>query len=137
MFEFRDREKEWQEFRTKTGKVFDERVKPVLREQPTSDVTLMVHKLEFFAGWLPWIAEMRAKAEMFYKMARAEALSNCPFATPELKVRIWLEGEIAEVEYFFNHLDAIYKSGTDAGMKLQTCLRVEMDLKNISGKGNA
>jgi len=88
----------------------------------------MVKKLEFYAGWLPWIAEQKSKAEMFYKLARAEGLTDCPHSSPEFKVRVWLEGHIAEVEYFYNHLSAVYSAGSDSGMKLQTALRVESEL---------
>lgn len=137
MFSFKEleMETEWQDFRTKILGIYEEKVKPVLREPPTSDVTLMVKKLEFLAGWLPYFGEMRAKAEKYYKLARAEALVDCPYASPEFKVRVWLEGEIADVEYFYNHLSAIYTAATDAGMKIQTALRVEMELLGQTNSG--
>ncbi len=127
-FKHKERQEQWEEFHSRITAIFEEKVKPILREPPTSDIALMVHKLEFLSGWLPWLAEQRVKAEMFYKVARAEALEDCPYPTPELKVRIWLEGEIAEVEYFYNHLSAVYSAATDSGMKLQTALRVESEL---------
>lgn len=130
---FKDAEREatWQEFRERINGIFEEKVKPVLREPPTSDIAMMVHKLEFYAGWLPWLGEQRAKAEMFYKLARAEALVDCPHNSPEFKVRVWLDGEIAEIEFFYNHLSAVYSAAADSGMKLQTALRVESDLMGM------
>ena len=136
MFQFHDEliEAEWLDFKGKIEAVYEKDIKPVLREPPTSDVPLMCKKLEFLAGWLPYMATQRAKAERFYRLARAQALTDCPHESPEFKVRVWIEGEIADVEYLFNHLHAVYSAGTDSGMKIQTCLHVEMDLKNISGK---
>ena len=135
-FEFKEEltQADWLHFKDKIDDVFENDIKPVLREVPTSDITAMVKKLEWLAAWLPWMGEQKAKAERFYKIGRAEALANCIYTSPELKVRIWLEGEISEIEYLYNRLDAIYRASTDSGMKIQTCLRVEMDLKNISGK---
>ena len=132
-FKFKNQEidAEWVDFQAKLAPAY-ERIKTVLREPPTSDVPAMCHKLEFYAGWLPYMAEMRAKAERFYKIAKVQALQECPYQSPEYKVRVWVEGEIADVEYFFNHLHAVYSAGTDSGIKLQTALRVEMDLLNIN-----
>lgn len=136
MFTFKSAEtqKEWEEFKTKIVEPFESRVKPVLREPPTSDVAAMVHKLEFLAGWLPWIGECRAKAERFFKIARAQALAQCPVESPEYKVRVWVEGEIADVEYQFNHLHAVYSAMSDSGIKIQTALKVEMELKGMGGR---
>ena len=132
-FIFKDEliEAEWQDFQAKLKPAY-ERIKTVLREPPTSDVPMMCHKLEFYSAWLPYMGEMRAKAERFLKIARAQALKDCPIESPEYKVKVWIEGEIADVEYLFNHLHAVYSAGTDSGIKLQTALKVEMDLLKIS-----
>lgn len=130
MFEFKSelQQAEWMEFKTRIEEIFESKIKPVLREEPTSDVAMMVHKLEWLAGWLPWMGEKKALAEKYYKIARAEGLERCPYNSPEFKVRVWLEGEISEVEYVFNRLESIYRAATDSGMKLQTALRIESDL---------
>ncbi len=133
MFEFHNEleQADYLEFSTKTIAVYEKDVKPVLREPPTSDVPSMLRKLEFLAGWVPYFATQRAKAERFLKLAKAQALSDCPVEKPELKVKIWLEGEIADVEYLFNHLHAVYSAAKESAMMIQTCVNVEVELQNL------
>ena len=121
-------QKDWVEFSSKVNQIFDKSIKPVLREQPTSDIAIMVHKLEFLAGWSPFVGEKKAKGEYFMRLARAQALQDCPIQAPELKVKIWIEGETAEVEHLYNFLESVYEAMADSGQKLQSCLKIEMAL---------
>ena len=112
-------------------KVYDEKVKPVLREPPTSDIPQMLRKLEFYSGWGPYLAEQAAKAERFLKIAKAQALADCPFNSPEYKVKVWLEGEIVDVDYFYNHLHAVHAASKDSAIQLQTAINIEVDIQAI------
>ena len=136
MFTFNDAEiqAEWVAFQEKVNKPFEEKLKPILRQPPTSDVPMMLEKLAFLAGWAPWLGEARAKSERFLRIAKAETLARCPAGYTQSKLKIWLEGEVVEVLYLFDHISVVYESMGEAGNKLQTILKTEREMAMLAGK---